>query len=69
MAILPVAITAEERARRQEWADFALANVGLEGLTPSAEAQERVRLYVEGKITMAELVDLQHEKSGEDQSP
>lgn len=50
-------ITPEERARRQEHADGARANVGLEGFKPSSEMEERVRLYIDGEITLAELVD------------
>ncbi|WP_256489147.1 antitoxin VbhA family protein [Dyella lutea] len=50
-------ITPEERARRQEYADGARANVGLEGFKPSAAMEGRVLLYIEGEITLAELVD------------
>lgn len=50
-------ITPEERARRQEHADGARANIGLEGFKPSAAMEERVRLYIDGEITLAELVD------------
>lgn len=50
-------ITPEERARRQEHADGARANVGLEGFKPDAETEEHMRRYIEGEITLAELVD------------
>lgn len=51
-------ITAEERQRRQEAVDGALANVGLEGFVPDAATQERARRWVNGEISMAELVAL-----------
>ncbi|HEX7817612.1 antitoxin VbhA family protein [Dyella sp.] len=50
-------ITPEERARRKEHADGARANAGLEGFKPSRAMEERVRLYIDGDITLAELVD------------
>lgn len=56
-------ITAEERARRQEIADYALATVGLEGFVPDAATQERARRWVNGEITMAELVALPERKA------
>lgn len=51
-------ITAEERQRRQEIANYALATVGLEGFVPTAAAQELARRWVNGEISMAELVAL-----------
>ncbi len=50
-------ITPEERARRQKHADGARANVGLEGFKPDEATEERMRRYIEGEITLAELVD------------
>lgn len=49
-------ITAEERQRRQAAVDGALANVGLEGFVPDAASQELARRWVNGEISMAELV-------------
>ena len=60
-------ITPEERARRQKYIDGARANVGLEGFKPDAATEERCCRYVKGEITLAELVDVRHEKGGEDQ--
>lgn len=50
-------ITPEERARRQEHADGARANIGLEGFRPDVATEDRVRRYIEGEITLTELVD------------
>lgn len=50
-------ITPEERARRQGHADGARANIGLEGFRPDAATEDRVRRYIEGEITLAELID------------
>lgn len=62
----PAPITPEERARRQKNADGARANVGLEGFKPSAATEELARRYINGEITLEELVDVRHEKVGAD---
>ena len=49
-------ITEAERRKRQEAANFARANVGLEGVKPSEEAEQRVARFVAGEIDLAELV-------------
>lgn len=64
----PEHITPEERARRQRKVDSARANVGLEGLKPSAATEERCRGYINGEITLEESVDVRHERGGVDQS-
>lgn len=49
-------ITAAERRKRQEAADFARASVGLEGFKPSEEAEALVRRHINGEIDLAEFV-------------
>jgi len=49
-------ISVEERRRRQEAVDFALASIGLEGFKPSKEQQELARRFVGGEIELAEFV-------------
>lgn len=49
-------ISVAERQRRQEAVDYALATVGLEGFNPSAAVQELARRYVNGEISMVELM-------------
>jgi hypothetical protein len=51
-------ISAEGRARRLAAVDGARANVGLEGFTPDAWAEELARRYVNGEISLAELLAL-----------
>lgn len=58
------AITPEERALRQRHVDGARANVGLSGFKPDEATEERARRYVEGEITLQELVDPRHESGG-----
>lgn len=62
----PAPITPEERARRQRNVDGARANVGLEGFKPDAATEERARRYINGEITLEELVDVRHERVGAD---
>lgn len=45
-----------EQHRRQAAADFALANVGLSGLTPSDEVQRQMRRFVDGEIKFDEFL-------------
>ncbi|NKJ21959.1 antitoxin VbhA family protein [Dyella sp. SG609] len=49
-------ISVAERQRRQEAVDYALATVGLEGFSPSDAVQELARRYVNGEISMVELM-------------
>lgn len=64
----PAPITPEERARRQRNVDGARANVGLEGFRPDAATEERCRRYINGEITLEELVDVRHERGNSNQS-
>ena len=64
MATLRATITPEERARRQAFVDSARANIGLEGFQPDADTEERARRYINGEITLAELVDVRHAQGG-----
>jgi len=52
------AITAEERTRRLAAVDGARANVGLEGFKPDARTEELACRYVNGEISLAELLAL-----------
>lgn len=61
-------ITSEERARRQRNADGARASVGLEGFKPSAATEERCRRYINGEITLEELVDVRRAEGDATQS-
>jgi hypothetical protein len=45
-----------ERQRREDAVDFARASVGLEGFTPSEEAEAHARQYINGEIELAEFV-------------
>jgi hypothetical protein len=49
-------ISNEERERRRQAVEFALASVGLEGLLPSAAGLERARHFIEGKIDLDEFL-------------
>jgi hypothetical protein len=53
----PLSLLPGERRRRQEAVDYARASVGLEGLSPSPDAEALARDYVEGNITIQECVD------------
>jgi len=64
----PAPMTPEEQAQRQRNVDGALANVGLEGFKPSAATEERCRRYINGEITLEELVDVRHERGAANQS-
>lgn len=48
---------ADERHRRQDAVDFALANVGLSGFTPSEEAQDQMRRFIDGEMNINEFVN------------
>jgi hypothetical protein len=47
---------AADRHRRQAAVDFAMANVGLVGFTPSEEVQDRMRRFIDGEIDLDEFV-------------
>jgi hypothetical protein len=47
---------AHERQRRQAAVDFALANVGLSGFTPSKEVQDQMRRFIDGEVGLDEFV-------------
>ena len=49
-------IDAVERQRRQDAADFALANIALEGFRPSAEHEASTRRFVDGEIELSEYL-------------
>lgn len=53
----PSAISGEKRL---EAVRFAAANVALEGLSVTAEADELARCFVNGEITLDELVSTKH---------
>ncbi|WP_343214373.1 antitoxin VbhA family protein [Dyella sp. ASV21] len=61
---LPTNITPEARARRQKSIHGARANVGLSGFKPTEATEARARSYIEGEITLQELVDPRHESGG-----
>ena len=44
-----------QRILRQREVNFARASVGLEGFKPTAEAEASARLYVQGRISLAEF--------------
>lgn len=50
-------ISDEERARRAEAVRFSLANTELEGFKVSAETRERAQRFIDGEITLDELVN------------
>lgn len=45
-----------ERQRRQDAVDFALANLGLSGFTPSEEVQDHMRRFIDGEMDFDEFV-------------
>ena len=49
-------ISAEERARRQKAANFAIANIGLEGLRIDAATEELTRRFVDGEIELSDFL-------------
>ena len=51
-------ISDEERRKRREAIDYGVASVGLEGFTISAEAAAENERYIDGEITMDELIAL-----------
>ena len=50
------ALSAAERQRRIEAANYARASMGLEGFTLSAEAEKHLLRHINGEIDMAEFV-------------
>ena len=59
------AMTPEERARRTENLENALASVRIEGLEPSDEAKAIFRRYVDGELTFEEMgqaIETLHDK-------
>lgn len=55
----------EERARRVEYVENALASVRIEGLEPSDEAKAIFRRYIDGDLTLAQMgaaIDALHDK-------
>lgn len=46
------ALPALERMNRQDAVDFALASVGLEGMTPSSDVLKKARRFVNGEIVL-----------------
>lgn len=51
------AFDSDERQRRQAAVDFALANVGLSGFTPSEEVRHQMRRFIDGEIGLDEFVN------------
>jgi hypothetical protein len=47
---------AHERHRRQAAVEFALANMGLSGFTPSEEVQRHMRRFVDGEMDLVKFV-------------
>lgn len=45
-----------ERRSRQEAVDFARANIGLEGLSVSADEEARAQRFIDGEIELDEFV-------------
>lgn len=50
-------ISAIERMRRERAVNHALGSVGLEGFTPSKEARDQARRFINGEITLPEFVE------------
>ena len=46
-----------QRRKRQEAVDFARANMGLSGFKPSEKSEELARRFVEGEITIQEMIN------------
>ncbi|NIJ35323.1 antitoxin VbhA family protein [Sphingomonas oligoaromativorans] len=59
-------ITPEERQRRQEAVDFARGSVRFEGFVLSDEIEALSRQFVEGDMTMPELMEAIRRVSGLD---
>ncbi len=51
-------ISPAERRRREEAASFALANVRLEGFEPSQQTLEQTRRFINGELSLSELVQV-----------
>lgn len=51
-------VSAVERRRREHAVAFALASVGLEGMTPSAATMALARRFVNGEINLVEFVSV-----------
>jgi len=56
VAFIDCSLSLIDRRRREDAVAFALASIGLEGLTPSAETQERARRFVNGEIDLAQFL-------------
>lgn len=56
VALFNCSLSVVERRRREYAVAFALASVGLEGMTPSAMMQACARRFVNGEIDLAEFV-------------
>ena len=56
-----IEISDAERQRRQEYFNYALVTVELEGFTVDDATKDRARRYVAGEISLAELVALKPE--------
>jgi hypothetical protein len=52
---LPVKITEQERVKRHNEVQQALASVRLEGLEPGDEAQSIYQRYVDGELTLEQM--------------
>lgn len=50
------ALNEVERMRRERAVNFALGSVGLEGFTPSEEAQDQAQRFINGEITLQEFL-------------
>lgn len=62
LAEAPSTLSSEERARRIEAAEQALANARLEGFEPTTEDLKTNQLWIDGKITTEDLVKIHKER-------
>lgn len=51
-------ISAEERKRREDAANFARASIGLEGFKISAECEARTQRYINGEIDFDQFIEM-----------
>lgn len=51
-------ISAEERKRREDAANFARASIGLEGFKISAECEARTQRYINGEIDFDQFMEM-----------
>ena len=54
-----------QRRKRQKAVDFARANMGLSGFKLSEKSEELARRFVEGEITMQEMINERLESAKE----